>query len=100
MFGVYSLYDCIGRQLKTWYRSGNASIAVAQFDDPQAHALQPYFLANLAPQGQARIVHGVYARYLAGKKNAVGVDPDRLKQSITQPLVLAEAAVERLERRA
>ena len=48
----------------------------------------------------AAIVHGVYARYLEGKKSALGVDLDGLKQSIHQSLALAEAAVERLERRA
>ncbi len=52
--------DYIGRQLKTWYRSWNASIAGAQFDDPRAHALQQYFLANVPEQGPARIVHGDY----------------------------------------
>ena len=190
--------DYIGRQLKTWYRSWNASMAGAQLDDPRAHALQQYFLAHIPPQGPARIVHGdyglhntlvgadgriaavldweistlgdaladlgyalnqwaeptdppavraappthlpgfpsrremaeryarrtgrnlsrldfyvgfnrwksaaivhgVYARYLEGKKSAVGVDLDGLKQSIGQSLALAEAAVERLEHRA
>ena len=190
--------DYIGRQLKTWYRSWNASVAGARLDDPRAHALQQYFLANIPPQGPARIVHGdyglhntlvgtdgriaavvdweistlgdpladlgyalnqwaeptdppavraappttlpgfpgrralaeryarrtgrdlsrldyhvgfnrwksaaivhgVYARYLEGKKSAVGIDLDGLKQSIVQSLALADAAVERLERRA
>ena len=187
--------DYIGRQLKTWYRSWNASIAGAQLDDPRAHALQQYFLAHTPDQGPARIVHGdyglhntlvgadgciaavvdweistlgdpladlayalnqwaepgdppavrklpptslpgfpsrrdlaeryaqrtgrdlakldfyvgfnrwksaaivhgVYARYLEGKKSSVGVDLDGLKRSILQSLALAEAAVSRLE---
>ena len=187
--------DYIGRQLKTWYRSWNASIAGAQLDDPRAHALQQYFLAHTPDQGPARIVHGdyglhntlvgadgriaavvdweistlgdpladlayalnqwaepgdpppvrklppttlpgfpsrrdlaerygqrtgrdlakldfyigfnrwksaaivhgVYARYLEGKKSSVGVDLDGLKRSILQSLTLAEAAVGRLE---
>ena len=46
----------------------------------------------------AAIVHGVYARYLEGKKSTVGVDLDGLKRSILQSLALAEAAVERLQR--
>ena len=50
--------DYIGRQLKTWYRSWNASIAGAQLDDPRAHALQKYFLEHVPDQGPARIVHG------------------------------------------
>ena len=43
-------------------------------------------------------MHGVYARYLEGKKSTVGVDLDGLKRSILQSLALAEAAVERLQR--
>ena len=46
----------------------------------------------------AAIVHGVYARYMEGKKSTEGVDMPGLKQSILQMLGLAEAAVERLER--
>ena len=52
--------DYIGRQLKTWYRSWNASIAGAQLDDPRAHSLQQYFLQHTPAQGPARIVHGDY----------------------------------------
>ena len=48
----------------------------------------------------AAIVHGVYARYLEGKKSTVGVDLDGLKRGILLALTQAEAAVERLERRA
>ena len=190
--------DYIGRQLKTWYRSWNASIAGAQLDDPRAHALQQYFLAHTPEQGPARIVHGdyglhntliganghiaavvdweistlgdpladlayalnqwaepgdpptargdrptalpgfpsrraladryalrtgrdlskldfyigfnrwksaaivhgVYARYLEGKKSTVGVDLEGLKSSILQSLAQAQAAVERLQRQA
>jgi len=50
----------IARQVKTWYRSWNASIDGAQFDDPRAHELQQYFLAHLPEQGPARVVHGDY----------------------------------------
>ena len=186
----------IARQLKTWYRSWNASIAGAQFDDPRAHRLQQYFLDHLPATGPARIVHGdyglhnvlvgadgritavldweistlgdpladlayalnqwaepgdadsprgeppttlpgfpgravlvahyaaltgrdlanldyyvgfnrwksaaivhgVYARYLEGKKSTAGVDLPGLKHSIQQSLSLSEAAVARLER--
>lgn len=190
--------DYIGRQLKTWYRSWNASIAGAELDDPRAHALQQYFLEHVPDQGPARIVHGdyglhntlvghdgriaavvdweistlgdpladlayalnqwaepgdpppvravppttlpgfpsrqaladryaartgrdlrkldfyigfnrwksaaivhgVYARYCEGKKSTEGVDMEGLKRSILQSLAQAEAAVQRLERRA
>jgi len=189
--------EYIARQLKTWYRSWNASINGAKLDDPRAHALQKYFLEQVPDQGPARvvhgdyglhntligadgrvaavvdweistlgdpladlayalnqwaepgdppsvrvvpptslpgfpsrqamaeryarrtgrdlskldyyigfnrwksaaIVHGVYARYLEGKKSTEGVDLDGLKRGILQSLDLAEQAVERLERR-
>ena len=51
----------VGRQLKTWYRSWNASIEAAEFDDPRAHTLQEYFLANMPEQGPAKVVHGDYS---------------------------------------
>ncbi len=187
----------IERQLKTWYRSWNASIDGAELDDPRAHALQKYFLEHTPDQGPARvvhgdyglhntlvgadgriaavvdweistlgdpladlayalnqwaqpddppavrgdpptaqpgfasraelaaryatrtgrdlrkldfyigfnrwksaaIVHGVYARYMEGKKSTEGVDMAGLKRSILQSLAQAEAAVDRLERR-
>jgi len=189
--------EYIARQLKTWYRSWNASIEGARLDDPRAHALQKYFLEQVPDQGPARIVHGdyglhntligadglvaavvdweistlgdpladlayalnqwaepgdppsvrvvpptslpgfptrqamaeryarrtgrdlakldyyigfnrwksaaivhgVYARYMEGKKSSEGVDLDGLKRGILQSLDLAEQAVERLERR-
>ena len=47
----------------------------------------------------AAVVHGVYARYLEGKKSTVGVDLDGLKRSILHALGQAEAAVERLQQR-
>ena len=52
--------DYIARQLKTWYRSWNASIGGAQLDDPRAHELQKYLLEHVPEQGPARIVHGDY----------------------------------------
>ena len=50
----------VGRQLKTWYRSWTASVEPAAYDDPRAHELQQYFLANLPDQGPIRVVHGDY----------------------------------------
>jgi len=44
----------------------------------------------------ACIVHGVYARYMAGQKSTAGIDLDGLKQSIFRSLELAEEAVARL----
>jgi aminoglycoside phosphotransferase (APT) family kinase protein len=47
----------------------------------------------------AAIVHGVYARYLEGKKSSVGVDLPALKAQILRSLEQAEQAVQRLEQR-
>jgi aminoglycoside phosphotransferase (APT) family kinase protein len=44
----------------------------------------------------AAINHGVYARYMEGKKSTDGVDLDALVQTIDRSLRLAEAAVARL----
>jgi aminoglycoside phosphotransferase (APT) family kinase protein len=53
----------VGRQLKTWYRSWNASIEGAKYDDPRAHELQRFFLENTPEQGPARVVHGDYGMH-------------------------------------
>jgi hypothetical protein len=45
-------------------------------------------------------VHGVYARYLEGKKSTVGVDLPALKAQILRSLEQAEAAVDRLQQQA
>lgn len=50
----------VGRQLKTWYRSWQASVEPAKLDDPRAHELQAFFLDNLPDQGPIRLVHGDY----------------------------------------
>ena len=50
----------VERQVKTWYRSWQASIEPAGFDDPRAHELQAYFLGNRPEQGKASVVHGDY----------------------------------------
>lgn len=50
--------DYIGRTVKAWYRSWQASIEPADFDDPRAHELQQYLLTNRPEQGKARVVHG------------------------------------------
>jgi aminoglycoside phosphotransferase (APT) family kinase protein len=52
--------DYVGRQVKTWYRSWQASVAPAGFDDDRAHRLQEFFLKHTPDQGPARIVHGDY----------------------------------------
>jgi len=48
----------------------------------------------------AAIIHGVYARYMAGKKSTEGIDMPGLKARMESFLALSAQAVERLERRA
>ncbi|MEI8302169.1 MAG: phosphotransferase family protein [Burkholderiales bacterium] len=48
----------------------------------------------------AMIVHGVYARYLEGKKSSAGIDLDHMRGRIGTALTLAEQAVERVQRAA
>ena len=78
----------IGRQLKTWYRSWNASIAGAQLDDPRAHALQQFFLQHLPEQGPARIVHGDYGLHntLVGADGRVAAVVDWEISTLGDPL--------------
>jgi len=44
----------------------------------------------------ACIVHGVYARYMAGQKSTEGVDLVGLRASIDRSLELAQQAIARL----
>lgn len=78
----------VGRQLKTWYRSWTASVPGAQYDDPRAHSLQEFFLANLPDQGVARIVHGDYGVHnvLIGRDGAVAAVVDWEISTLGDPL--------------
>jgi aminoglycoside phosphotransferase (APT) family kinase protein len=44
----------------------------------------------------AAIVHGVYARYLEGKKSTDGIDLEEMRERISRSLTLAEEAVQKL----
>ena len=44
----------------------------------------------------AAIVHGVYARYMAGQKSTEGIDLEGLRSSIDRSLTLSMEAVQRL----
>ncbi len=80
--------DYIGRQLKTWYRSWNASIVGAQYDDPRAHELQRYLLENMPDQGPARIVHGDYGPHncLFGADGSIAAVVDWEISTLGDPL--------------
>ena len=78
----------IERQLKTWYRSWNASIEDARMDDPRAHALQQYFLEHLPEQGPARVVHDDYGTHncLVGPDGAIAAVVDWEISTLGDPL--------------
>jgi aminoglycoside phosphotransferase (APT) family kinase protein len=80
--------DYLSRQLKTWYRSWNASIAGAEYDDPRAHRLQAYFLAHLPNQGPARVVHGDYGLHncLIGANGSIAAVLDWEISTLGDPL--------------
>ncbi len=78
----------VGRQLKTWYRSWTSSIEGADFDDPRAHELQEFFLANLPEQEKARVVHGDYGLHncLIGPDSTVAAVVDWEISTLGDPL--------------
>jgi aminoglycoside phosphotransferase (APT) family kinase protein len=78
----------VGRQLKTWYRSWTSSIEGAGFDDPRAHELQQFFLANLPEQEKARVVHGDYGLHncLTGPNSTVAAVVDWEISTLGDPL--------------
>ena len=53
----------VGRQLRTWYGSWEASKEAAAFDDPRLHELHDMLLSNLPVQGPPRVVHGDYGTH-------------------------------------
>jgi aminoglycoside phosphotransferase (APT) family kinase protein len=52
--------DYVVRQIRTWYRSWEASIEGASYDDPVLHELHDLLQARIPEQGPARVVHGDY----------------------------------------
>ena len=63
----------IARQISVWYGSWMASIEASRIDDPRAHALKDYFMANLPDQEMGRVVHGDYGLHnmLVGKDSRI-----------------------------
>jgi aminoglycoside phosphotransferase (APT) family kinase protein len=55
--------DYILRQVKTWYRSWNASIEYAEIDNPKIHELHDLLVATVPDQGPAVLVHGDYGTH-------------------------------------
>lgn len=78
----------VARQLRTWYRSWNASIEGAEYDDPRAHDLQQFFLDNLPDQGPIRVVHGDYGPHncLIGPDSTVAAVVDWEISTLGDPL--------------
>jgi aminoglycoside phosphotransferase (APT) family kinase protein len=50
----------VARQLRAWYRSWEASIEAADYDDPRLHELHETLMRSIPEQGPARVVHGDY----------------------------------------
>lgn len=78
----------VARQLSTWYKSWNASIDDARYDDPRAHSVQKYLLENCPEQGPARVVHGDYGTHncLVGADGAVAAVVDWEISTLGDPL--------------
>jgi len=55
--------DYVLRQIKTWYRSWNASIEFAEIDNPKIHELHDLLVATVPEQGPATLVHGDYGTH-------------------------------------
>ena len=55
--------DYVLRQIKTWYRSWNASIDYAEIDNPRIHELHDLLVATVPEQGPATLVHGDYGTH-------------------------------------
>ena len=55
--------DYVLRQIKTWYRSWNASIEYAGIDNANVHALHDLLVATVPEQGPATLVHGDYGTH-------------------------------------
>ncbi len=74
--------------MSTWYKSWNASIDGAGFDDERAHALQRYFMAHVPAQGPARIVHGDYGLHntLVGADGCIAAVVDWEISTLGDPL--------------
>ena len=52
--------DYVGRQIRTWYRSWEASAEGASYDDPDLHKLHDFLQERRPEEGPARVVHGDY----------------------------------------
>ena len=55
--------DYVLRQVKTWYRSWNASIEAAAIDRAEIHELHDLLIATVPEQGPATLVHGDYGTH-------------------------------------
>ena len=53
----------VGRQLRTWYGSWQASIEGADYDDPRIHRLHDQLSTSIPEQGPARVVHGDFGMH-------------------------------------
>ena len=62
--GELSRHDgYVGRQIRTWYGSWEASKEAAKYDDPRLHELHGLLVSQIPEQGPARVVHGDYGTH-------------------------------------
>ena len=78
----------VARQIKTWYRSWEASIEPAKFDDPRAHELRAHYLQNIPDQSRASVVHGDYGFHncLVGSDSTISAVVDWEIGTLGDPL--------------
>jgi aminoglycoside phosphotransferase (APT) family kinase protein len=78
----------IARQITSWYRSWQASIGPAAYDDPRAHELQRFLVAHIPPEGPARVVHGDYGLHncLVGENGRIAAVLDWEISTLGDPL--------------
>jgi aminoglycoside phosphotransferase (APT) family kinase protein len=80
--------DYVARQIRTWYRSWQASIEGAGYDDPVLHELHDFLEGNIPEQGPARVVHGDYGLHncLVGAQGQVTAVLDWEISTLGDPL--------------
>lgn len=80
--------DYVLRQIKTWYRSWNASIEYADIDNAQIHELHDLLVATVPDQGRATLVHGDYGTHnvMVGSDAAIAAVVDWEIATLGDPL--------------
>lgn len=80
--------DYVLRQIKTWYRSWNASVEYAEIDNERIHQLHDLLVATVPEQGPATLVHGDFGTHnvMIGKGGSVAAVVDWEIATLGDPL--------------